>query len=141
AGLVGIAALEDVRSNAADGAMDERRYTALLAAEIAVAARHGEAIRLAHGGRADDRQRHREIAHDLADHSELLEILLTEYRNIRRDLLEELGADGRDTAEEVRPEVRLEALSGARRHDARRESIRIHLLDSRRPHEMAIGRR
>ena len=54
--------------------------------------------------------------------AELLVVLLAEHGDVGPDLREQLAAHRRHAAEEVRPEVALQPLGGAGRHDARGEA-------------------
>src|SRR5690606_39988702 len=65
--------------------------TALGLAQIPVAGRQGQAVSGTHDGRAHDLDRQAEVVGHLADHRQLLEILLAEYGDIRLYHVQRLG--------------------------------------------------
>src|SRR5690349_24866962 len=95
-----------------------------------VAGRHREPVALAYGFRPDHPDTEVKIACHLCHHAELLEVLLAEHRKIRAALHEQLADDGRNTAEEMRPEAIFQSRGGcASWNDLRCEAIRVHRLD------------
>ena len=72
-------------------------------------------------------------------HPQLLEILFAENRKIGSDLREQLADDGRDPAEEMRPETILQTHDGrAIGHDAGSKAVRVHCLNVGIPDQVAI---
>ena len=90
-------------ASTARSARDERRRaTARVGIETHVAARHREAVRLAHGRTDLDVHRDVEVAHEAADDQRLLRVLLAEEGVVRLHHVQQLRHDGGDAAEMAR---------------------------------------
>ena len=109
---------------------------ALRLGQVHVARRQREAVGLADGRVGDDLGPDREVARHLADHEELLRVLLAEVRAIGADEVEQDRDDRRDALEMARPGRALERLADRADADDRVEARRVDLVDRRREHDV-----
>src|SRR6185437_1096629 len=123
----------------AQHALKRRRHGTLGRRQIDVARRKRQPIGLAHDRHALDPHGDVEVAHNAANHLELLPVLLAEASDIGLRLLKELGHDGSDAGEMAGAEWAALTLGDWARADAGGESLRIDLLEWRRVEQVAAG--
>ena len=122
------------------GAEKQRGFFALFGRERGVARGHCEAIYLAHDGSAEDFNVHIQIARHAADYQQLLIILLSEDRDIRTALIEQLGDNGGDAAEKMRPRYAAQSLAQTLHGDAGGKVPPIDLIARRHEYEVDTER-
>ncbi len=106
---------------------------------VAIARRHREPVRLAHGRHAHDLEGHGKVAHHALDHLELLIILFAEEGAVRHRHQQELGNDGRDTFEMAGAQRTTEPVGDTRHRDGRELLAGIHLVLARSEDDAAAG--
>src|SRR5256885_16889260 len=75
----------------------------------------------------------------MAHHQQLLVVLLTETRDIRQTLQQELRDDGRDAVKMPGTVCAFQVIADAGDADGRNKARRVHLLDARREDEIDTG--
>ena len=121
-----------------------RRPLALVGAQVAVPGAHREAVGLAHRGEHRDPNREVEVLDHPADHDRLLRVLLAEESDVGLHDVEQLGDDGGDALEVLRPPLLRRSVQHVRQPrdgDRGRESPRVDLLHRRHKEEIdSLGR-
>ncbi|EVT88823.1 hypothetical protein Z046_26780 [Pseudomonas aeruginosa VRFPA09] len=123
------------------GAVDRRGGGALLLVEVTVARGQREAIGGAHRRLAEDLHRQVEVADQLADHRQLLEILFAEQREVRLDHVQQLADHGRHAFEMAGTTGAAKAFGDAGNMDAGLpvHAVGVHFLDGRGEQQVAAG--
>ncbi len=93
----------DGRSGGCKRAGHGQRLSALLAAQVCIAAGHREPVGFAHSRASLDAHGHVQVLDHASDHDRLLGVLLAEVGDVGRDDVQELRNDGRDAAEVAAP--------------------------------------
>jgi len=75
-----------------------------------------------------------------ADDRQLLPVLFAEYREIRRDLIEQLGHHGRHAGEMAGADRPAQGFAKPADRNAGREALRIHFLDHGGPEQRDVRR-
>src|SRR5450830_1178882 len=139
-GVVALA-LFDGLGDLLQAAIQRRRLGPLLFVEKAVARGQRQAVGGAYGRFADDLDRHVQVMHQLPDHRQLLEVLLTEYRQVRLDHVEQLADHRRHAFEMPGTAGAAQAFGELRDADAglARHAAGVHFLDTGGEQQVATG--
>ncbi|MNZ82330.1 hypothetical protein D3C78_1010250 [compost metagenome] len=133
--------LFDGRGHLAQESIQRWRDGTLFFVQITVARRQRQAIFGTHGRFANDLDRHVQIAHQGADHRQLLEVFLTEDGQIRLDHVEQLADHCRHTFEMAWTAGATQAFGQLRNVDAGLavHTVGVHLFDAGGEQQVAPG--